>query len=114
MAGATTITVRIDLWPEADIPGILEITDDEIYLAITPEHKEQPRALLLSYEGLGAVVFSEEQQIEQNFSYANMFNEATLKHKIYLYAIPHMNVSYWSERGVAGILVDLDKKEGDV
>ena len=114
MAGATTITVRTGLWSEVDVPGILEITDDEIYLAITPEHKEQPRALLRSYESLGAVVFSEEQQIEQNFSYANMFNNTTLKDKIYLYTIPHMNALYWEQRGVTGILVDLDKKEGGV
>ena len=114
MAGATTITVRTALWPETDIPGILEITDDEIYLAITPENKEQPRALLHAYESLGAVVFSEEPQLEQNFSYANMFNNTTLKDKIYLYTIPHMNALYWEQRGVTGILVDLDKKEGGV
>jgi hypothetical protein len=112
MAGATTITVRTEFWPEADIPGILEITDDEIYLAVTPEHKEQTRNLLLSYESLGAVVFGEEKT-EQTASYAHVFNNPALKHKMYLYNTPHMNVSYWEQRGVTGMLVDLDKKEGD-
>lgn len=113
MAGATTITVRTERWPDADIPAILEITDDDIYLAMTPEQKEQVRSLLQSYENLGAVVFSEEQHIEQDFSYAHVLNEAVLKHKIYLYTTAQLNVSYWSERGVTGVLVDLHKKEGD-
>jgi len=29
MAGATNITLREDLWPEMDLPGVFELTDDE-------------------------------------------------------------------------------------
>ena len=31
MAGATNITLRKDLWPEIDYPGVFELTDDEMY-----------------------------------------------------------------------------------
>jgi hypothetical protein len=35
MAGATNITLRNDLWPEIDLPGVQELTDDEIYIAMS-------------------------------------------------------------------------------
>ena len=40
MAGATNITLRKELWPNVDIPSILELTEDEIYFAIEPGKKE--------------------------------------------------------------------------
>jgi len=113
MAGATSITVRTDLWPDVNIPDIVEITDNDIYLALTPDHLEQPRTILRSYENLGAVVFSEDKHFEHVLTSAYMLSEPMLKHKIYLYSGSPQNASYWSQRGVTGLLVDLQIKEGD-
>jgi len=112
MAGATNITLRKDLWPNADIAGIREITEDEIYFTIELGQKEQNFDLRFFSEDSGAVIFGDEQQIDESFKSNPFFKELISKHKLYLYTVPPMHVSYWNEQGVSGILVDVNKKEG--
>ena len=57
MAGATNITLREELWPEMDLPGVFELTDDEVYFCINSTHRQQSQTLPFSQQDIGVVVF---------------------------------------------------------
>ena len=110
MAGATNITLREELWPEMDIPGVFELTDDEVYFCINSIHRQQPLTLQFSQLDVGVVVFSQEPQTNDDFTSTNYFKTLAIKHKMYLYTTASNTNSLWEERGITGILVDLNKK----
>jgi hypothetical protein len=113
MAGATNITLREDLWPEMDISSVFELTDDEVYFGINSGPKEQPRMLSFPQQDIGVVVFSQEPEINDDFTSASVFKDLAIKHKIYLHNVAQNTIPRWEERGVTGVLVDLNKEEGD-
>jgi len=113
MAGATNITLREDLWPEMDILGVLELTDDEVYFGIISGHTEQSWVLSFPQQDVGVVVFNQASQINGDFTSASNLKDLTIKHKIYLHNVAKNAIPLWEERGITGILVDLNKKEGD-
>lgn len=103
MAGATNITLREDLWPALDMPGVQELTDDEIYLDKTQQYLEQ-RTLYHTYsEVIGIILFDETV-------YGSMSKERTINQKLYLYASSLEKLQYWTEQGISGIIIDLNKK----
>ena len=110
MAGATNITLREELWPEIDIPSIFELTDDDVYFCINSIHRQQPLTLQFSQLDVGVVVFSQELQTNDDFTSTNYFKTLAIKHKMYLYTTASNTNSLWEERGITGILVDLNKK----
>ena len=108
MAGATNITLRNDLWPEIDYPGVQDLTDDEIYIAMSEQQKEQRRSLSFFSEEVGIVLFNDAPD-------STMFSKDVLtKHKLYFYTESKDKVPFWTEQGIAGILIDLNKKEGNI
>jgi hypothetical protein len=113
MAGATNITLREDLWPEMDILGVFELTDDEVYFGIISGHTEQPWALSVPQQDIGVVVFSLTSQINSDFIFVSFLKNLALKHKIYLHTVAQNTIPLWEEHGITGILIDLNKKEGD-
>lgn len=113
MAGATNLTLRTEFWPDVDVPGVLELTDDEIYFAISQESQGQSHRLSFLRDGIGAVIFEDETQISGDFTYGSTLKELAGKYKIYLYNVLSNNRYHLEELGVTGILVDLSKKEGD-
>jgi hypothetical protein len=113
MAGATNITLREELWPEMDIPGVFELTEDEVYFCINSTHRQQPSVFQVPRRDIGIVVFSEESQIRNDFTYTNFFKDFSIKHKIYLYNGSQNTIPFWEGRGITGILIDLNKKQRD-
>jgi hypothetical protein len=113
MAGATNITLREELWPEMDIPGVFELTDDEVYFCINSTHGQQPLILQFSQQDIGIVVFSEGLQTNDDFTSTSFFKNLAIKHKIYLYMVAPNTISLWEERGITGILIDVNKKQRD-
>jgi hypothetical protein len=113
MAGATNITLREDLWPEMDILGVFELTDDEVYFGIISGHTEQPWALSVPQQDIGVVVFSLTSQINSDFIFVSFLKNLALKHKIYLHTVAQNTIPLWEEHGITGILIDLNKKERD-
>jgi hypothetical protein len=114
MSGATNLTLRTEFWPDVDVPGVLELTDDEIYFAIGQESQRQSHSLPFMQDGIGAVIFENETQISGDFTYGSTLKELAGKYKIYLYNVLSNNRHHLEEFGVTGILVDLSKKEGDL
>ena len=106
MAGATNLTVREDLWPALDMPDIQELTDDEVYLEQTKQYQEQKTVQHVYSGDIGVILFDEEAM------YGFVPNGRTASQRIYLYTSSLEKVQLWTERGVFGIIIDLNKKQG--
>jgi len=104
MAGATNITLRNDLWPEMDFPGVQELTDDEIFIAMSVQQNEQRRSLSSFSQDVGIVLFNDA------FENTTFSKDVLIEHKLYLYSQSLDKVPIWNEQGIAGILIDLNKK----
>jgi hypothetical protein len=111
MAGATNITLREELWPEMDLSGVFELTDDEVYIGIKSTYSQQSLTLPFSNQNIGVVVFSQELQTNDDFSSTRFLKDLALKHKIYLYNVSQNTILQGDGRGIAGILIDLNKKQ---
>lgn len=108
MSGATNITLREECWPILDLLGVQDLTDDEIYLDKTVQYREQ-KTLQPVYSGdIGTVLFNEEAL------YGVFSKERTANQKIYLYASSLEKMQLWTEQGISGIIIDLNKKQGAV
>ena len=110
MAGATNITLREEHWPEIDLPGIFELTDDEVYFCINSTHGNRPPMLQYSPQDIGVVVFNQEPQIHDEFAVTSFIKDLATKNKIYLYNISQNTIPFLEGRGITGILIDLNKK----
>ena len=110
MAGATNITVRKNLWPELDISGIKEITENEIYADISLNKQNKRDAETSLFYGVdGLVVFNNKDQIETDFKFGGFLKNLCAKYKIYAYESNQKHFSYWENLGIAGLLVDINK-----
>jgi hypothetical protein len=112
MSGATNITLREDLWPEMDLPGVFELTDDEVYITIDTTQRQQPVLFPSLPQDLGAVIFGQEPHSNEDFTSASLLKDLAGKHKIYLYMTTQTTLASWEERGIVGLLLDLNKTEG--
>jgi hypothetical protein len=108
MAGATNITLRNDLWPEIDYPEVQDLTDDEIYIAMSEQQKKQRQSLSFFSEEVGIVLFNDAPD-STTFS-----KDVLTKHKLYFYTDSKDKVPFWTEQGITGILIDLNKEEGKI
>jgi hypothetical protein len=108
MAGATNITLRKELWPDIDIPGVLELTDDEIYIDMSVQQKEKMQPQLFFSDGIGIVLFNDASE------YALFSKEFITKHPLYLYTDTPDKIPFWGEQGISGILLVLNKKGGNI
>ena len=102
-AGATDITLRINLCQKLNISDIKEISEDKIYTNI--DFTED----LSFFDTDGLVNFNTREEIETNFKYGEFFKKMILKSKIYSYESDLDNISYWKHFGIEGLLVDLNK-----
>jgi hypothetical protein len=107
MAGATNLTVRPDHWPDVSLEDIFELTDGEVFYAVTPQQTMQRSPSLVSSSGVGVIVFPNEHQINQDFTAASYLKELGMKYKLYLYSTEGKNLSGWEEQGLTGLVVDV-------
>jgi len=110
MAGATSITVRKELWSELDVSSIREITENEIYtdINLNKQNKRGAEAALF-HDADGLVIFNNKNQIETDFKFGSFLKNLYTKYKIYVYESNRKYFSYWETLGVAGLLVDINK-----
>jgi hypothetical protein len=111
MAGATNLTLRNVLWPDLLLSDVFELTDDEVYVSLSSSDQEKFSSI--PQDITGVVVFSEDIQRTKDFTGLNTLKNRTPPQKIYLYNIAYNTRLYWEEQGINGILVDLNKKDGD-
>lgn len=110
MAGATRITIRKDLCLQLDIPSIREITENKIYININLEdQKTQVSEDMFYHEIDGLVNFNDREKIRLDFRYSELLKQFSIKNKIYSYESDPLNVSYWKNYGMEGLLVEIKK-----
>ena len=109
MAGATNITLREELWPEMDLLNVFELTENEIYMCINSRQIQQSQITMFPQREIGVVVFNKELPTNNDSIPENVLKNLAIKHKIYLYTAKSNTSSVFEERGITGILVDLNK-----
>ncbi len=110
MSGATTITIKRNLWEKLDIEQIREITENEIYAEVDLTKGNEVKTELLIYKKFdGLVIFNDKNQVESDYKYDSYLRKISSKHKTYVYVINPDNIDYWENRGVTGLLVDINK-----
>ena len=105
MAGATNITLRENLWPTLDLTGVQELTDDDIYLEMSHQYHQRETVHIPYVREVGIVLFNDDTM------YESVSKEILTKQKVYLYSSSTEKILYWSERGVSGIIMDLQKNQ---
>jgi hypothetical protein len=108
MSGATNLTLRETLWPSLDMPGVQELTDDEIFFDKTQQIKEKNASQQIYSTDIGVIVFDEA------LLYGSIAKEKTGFYKIYVYAKSLEKLTLWTEQGITGVIIDLNKKQGAV
>jgi uncharacterized protein related to proFAR isomerase len=112
IAGASSITIRRNLWRDADISGIKEIFENKIYAEVALKKYDSQRAITsLVYDVDGLVVFDKKNQIEGDFKSAERLKGICKRYETYAYELKKKNVSYWKKLGVTGLLIDIEKVE---
>lgn len=105
MAGATNITLRQKLWPDIDMRGVQDLTDDEIYLELSQQHQEQ-KTLHVPYEGeIGIILFNEDSR------YGSFSKDSIGSQRLFLYVASTKNALVWEQQGIRGLIVDLSYKQ---
>lgn len=110
MAGATRITIRKDLCLQLDIPSIRELTENKIYININLEDQKTHVSEDMFYHEIdGLVNFNDREKIRLDFRYSDFLKQFSIKNKIYSYELDPLNVSYWKNYGMEGLLVEIKK-----
>lgn len=112
MAGASTITIRKNIWPSVDLFALHDLTEDEIFFVFDQEHTTKHIELSVFPDIVGAVVFYDEKQIRKNFSYSAYLKEIAKKSKLFIYNVDPTNMEYWKEQDITGVLVDIKRMNG--
>lgn len=112
MAGATNLTIRPDHWPEVSIDEIFDLTDGEVFYAVTLGQKNQLQTSNLAPQGAGIIAFADPTQPQEDFTTASHLKEIGMKQKLYLYNPHAMTPPAWEEQTLAGLVVDLKKFRG--
>ena len=103
MAGATAITIRESLFKKLNMPSIREITENKIYLNIDFDNPQYHQEI----DGL--TIFKEKEEIEMNMDYINLIKKHSLDNNLYSYETNPINISYWKNFKIKGLLVDINK-----
>jgi hypothetical protein len=112
MAGATNLTIRPDHWPEVSIDEIFELTDDEVFYAVTLGPKDQIQRGTLAPQGAGIIAFIDVSQPQGDFTTESYLKDMALRQKLYVYTSSAKNPSGWEEQTLAGLVVDLKNLGG--
>jgi len=112
IAGASSIIIRGNLWQDADISSIREISENKIYAEVTLEKYDNQGAITsLVHNVDGLVVFDKKNQIEGDFKSAERLKGICKRYETYAYGLKKKNASYWKKLGVTGLLIDIEKAE---
>lgn len=110
MAGATSITLRKDIWKDIHVPSIKEITESDIFLEVgttTNEIYDLNPSLFNELDGF--VLFANKLNLDRDFKLKSYLKNLFKNYKIYVYESDPKNLSNWKNLGVSGILMDIDK-----
>lgn len=112
MAGASSITLRKNLWSKIEIEKIREITENEIFFQIDlKDSDELNKKTHILEKADGFVIFNEKELADSDSNYAAVLKKIATMKKTYAYETKPENIKYWQSRGVKGLLVDIKNYE---
>jgi uncharacterized protein related to proFAR isomerase len=116
MAGATSITIRKNLFPIEELEKIEEMTESKIYIAVDLKDRQGPEVFFSNLQNIaGLVVNFEKKKLEIDFDSKELLKRLCNKYSVYVVESEKENIPYWERIGVKGILLDFlkVKNEGD-
>jgi len=112
MTGATTITIRKNLLKKTNLERIREITENQIFFGVDLKDIDEineKKHVLKEVDGI--VVLNNKEFIESESRYASFLRNLCSINKTYAYESDHSNIFFWKDKGVSGLLVDINKIE---
>jgi hypothetical protein len=109
MAGATSITLRKNLWPNIDVSNIREITESNIYEMLGPQNRtDQISSFSLSSDVDGFVISSDKDNFERDFIYAEAIKNICKRFNATVIESDETFFSYWKNIGASAVLIELN------
>ena len=103
MSGVESITIRMDLFPQINLSNIREITENKIYTYLNNSYDELTPPKYEDFDGY--VNLYEREKIDER-----IINSLKLN-RLYSYENDPLNISYWRNIGVKGLIVNINKIE---
>ena len=109
MAGATSITLRKNLWPNIDVSNIREITESNIYEMLGPQnHTDQISSFSLSPDVDGFVISSGKDKFKRDFIYAEAIKNICKRFNATVIESDETFFPYWKNIGATTLLIELN------
>ncbi len=109
MAGATSITLRGNLWPKLEISGIKEMTESNIYEMIDPQNITDKTSFFPSSSDVdGYVVSSYKDKFKRNFIYDEAIKNIIKRFNVTIIESDEAFFSYWKNIGISTLLIELN------
>jgi hypothetical protein len=109
MAGATSITLRKNLWPKVDVSSIREITESNVYEMLDPQnHTDQISSFSLSSDVDGFVISSDKDKFKRDFMYDEAIKNICKKSNVMVIESDETFFPYWKNIGVSALLIELN------
>jgi len=109
MAGATSITLRKNLWPKVDVSSIREITESNIYEMLDPQnHTDQISSFSLSPDVDGFVISSDKDKFKRDFIYDEAIKNICKRFNATVIESDETFFPYWKNIGATTLLIELN------
>jgi len=107
LAGASSITIRKNIWPKASALKIKEITDSEIYEKFdTENHSYEKSSFLLSSDFKDFVVFPDKDRLDKEINYDDKIKKICKKFNTYVIEFDERYFSFWKKTGAKSIITE--------
>ena len=108
MAGATSMTLRRNLWPKLEVPRIREITESNIYEMIDPQNiTGQISSFSLSSDVDEYVISPDKDKVKRNFMYGEAIKNLCKRFNVATIESDEAFFSYWKNIGASTLLIGL-------
>ena len=114
MAGATSITIRKNLWPKADFSKIREISESTIYESFDGSHNLDEISFFSSQpETDGYVIYSDKEKFKKDVLYEDTVKSNCKKYNVAIIESDRGFFTHWKNLEVSILLTELNtwKKE---
>ncbi|MDH7506628.1 MAG: hypothetical protein QHH15_02415 [Candidatus Thermoplasmatota archaeon] len=107
MTGATSVTIRRQLFPLLNLSDIRDISENSVFLNIDHQYLDINDIFLKEFDGF--VNFNSREEVEQDIRLHELIIRIIKQNKVYCYENNDKNFLFWKVLGVTGLLVEIDK-----
>jgi hypothetical protein len=110
MSGATSVTLRKNLYPNIEISEIREISENKVYTNI--DFEKQDSFFInenIFTDSDGVVNFESKEKIEYDIKSSDLLSRMKSVNNLYVHEQNNINKTFWQRYNVKGLLVDLHR-----